>query len=1075
MSNPRPRAALATLALWACAAAPAVAVPTRATIAVDGDGSDWELVLANPENTARDDDGSTLACPDSSDLDCPLAGPQLDFARLAWTHDGQTLAFRVERQAGGEATLLLYLDVDADARMQTDEPVLVAPLSPSLASMSMNLRRYTAVDPDGDPLASPEGLTDGWSLRGSLQAESAAAGTVEALDPDGRAHELAGRLASLGLAPDAPIRFHATLASSLSPLTLADQMASRREGGGFTGFRDLELDGPVAVAGLAGQTVEIAHELVNAGNLPARAALVPLSSVPMTVETWADLDGDGFAETWLARDAEGDGDLLGPLDVLAPEGDTDLDGVPDLGVLDGLARRRFVLRVTLPVDEPQLDALLEVRASQVEAPEVRAAVFDRVLAGAVTVTGPDDLLAVPGGTAWLAHDVARHATGSGALDLWSESESAWPADLLEDALGSGRLEDAVAPIDSDDSGLPDVVLAQGESRRVWLRVSVPDGEPLGRTDRLVLRALDDGVPLAEASTRVTTAPGVQLTPEHLEEEGDSLRAAPGGAAWFSHLLVHAHGSDAPVALTAETDLGWPVSLHLDPDGDGRPYDAVALEEPVVLRPGPNGGSLRLLARVEVPSAVATGNVARAVITAASAADADGRGAVARDDLVAAIVRTYEDPDHVVAVSRIPACTRVHALASGLPPSTPGFRFAWRDPGGAILRLTEVATDAQGRCSDSWTPAPGEQGDDHRVEIQEQDGPGWLTLDGAPLGIEDLADAEDPVVLRAPFHVIGEDVDATVLVRNTSAALPVTELELRWVLVADDESLVLHSDGDFGAYTGTEWTRREFLALDPGQERELVLRLDAVSFPAEGEYELRVELGSRCGEPALFGSSGFLVVDDADGDGLVAAQELAAGTDPFDADSDDDGLTDGIDGLEDSDGDGAIDALDCDSDGDGLPDGLEAGRWEPTPDTDVGAGCFFPDRWPLTVTDPDDPDTDDGGVPDGQEDANANGRVDAGETDPLVGADDPGCEPQPAPEVTGLRAERTPAGLRLSWDAGPLDPCSQWVVLTGEQPYSLLAVQALGREPEAELDAGALGSYWLLAVDSSLAGLGATGR
>ena len=57
------------------------------------------------------------------------------------------------------------------------------------------------------------------------------------------------------------------------------------------------------------------------------------------------------------------------------------------------------------------------------------------------------------------------------------------------------------------------------------------------------------------------------------------------------------------------------------------------------------------------------------------------------------------------------------------------------------------------------------------------------------------------------------------------------------------------------------------------------------------------------------------------------------------------------------------------------------------DTDRANGNYLPDADPTTVTDPLDPDTDGGSVSDGAEDTNRNGRVDAGETDPLLTIDD----------------------------------------------------------------------------------------
>jgi large repetitive protein len=129
--------------------------------------------------------------------------------------------------------------------------------------------------------------------------------------------------------------------------------------------------------------------------------------------------------------------------------------------------------------------------------------------------------------------------------------------------------------------------------------------------------------------------------------------------------------------------------------------------------------------------------------------------------------------------------------------------------------------------------------------------------------------------------------------------------------------------------------------------------------------------------------------DTDGDGLTDAEETALGTGLNDSDSDDDGIRDGdeTDPGGDQDGDRIINALDHDADGDGIFDGTEIGLTVPDAGTDLGAGHFIPDADDTTMTDPLDADTDNGGVRDGDEDVNHDGRVDDGETDPLVMADD----------------------------------------------------------------------------------------
>ena len=88
---------------------------------------------------------------------------------------------------------------------------------------------------------------------------------------------------------------------------------------------------------------------------------------------------------------------------------------------------------------------------------------------------------------------------------------------------------------------------------------------------------------------------------------------------------------------------------------------------------------------------------------------------------------------------------------------------------------------------------------------------------------------------------------------------------------------------------------------------------------------------RAGTDAVDTPADDNVLDlDTDGDGLTTSQELAAGTNPLLADTDLDGIPDGIEvGLDpahphNTDGDLLIDALDADDDGDGILTALELG-------------------------------------------------------------------------------------------------------------------------------------------------------
>lgn len=119
--------------------------------------------------------------------------------------------------------------------------------------------------------------------------------------------------------------------------------------------------------------------------------------------------------------------------------------------------------------------------------------------------------------------------------------------------------------------------------------------------------------------------------------------------------------------------------------------------------------------------------------------------------------------------------------------------------------------------------------------------------------------------------------------------------------------------------------------------------------------------------------------DSDGDGILNGDELRLGTDPLDVDTDDDGIWDGRE-LQ-----WLLNPLSADTDNDGIQDGTEIGltcEMVMQAMSNVKPGIkgtdfnkFQPDLDPTCTTNPRNADSDGGGVVDGLEDCNGNGRVD----------------------------------------------------------------------------------------------------
>lgn len=167
--------------------------------------------------------------------------------------------------------------------------------------------------------------------------------------------------------------------------------------------------------------------------------------------------------------------------------------------------------------------------------------------------------------------------------------------------------------------------------------------------------------------------------------------------------------------------------------------------------------------------------------------------------------------------------------------------------------------------------------------------------------------------------------------------------------------------------------------------------------------------------------GVLDAKEIGGDGLPLDTDADGISDHLDTDSDGDGIPDSVEADRDSDGNGVLDLRSLDSDDDCIPDAIEAGTNPSTPlDSDGDGRPNYRDA-----------DSDNDGLPDGKEDANCDGVLDAGESSSVSEDTDGDGTPDLVETVAGSNpndpSENIPDGdfyFILPYmgpgDGGPLD-------------------------------------------------------
>jgi len=1080
------------LGILACAPLPLLAsceTPTLTTITLDGLMDDWAAVLANPRNLTEDGDGSSLSCLESTDRDCPVARQTLDLTRFAWTYDEAKLYLFVERLRDGQQAYAVFLhaDLDLDGLMGAPaDRIVVIWHDPRDDLVSLAAWEYVPVAPGGDPLADGLGMADGYAVPGRYGPSTYGQAAAPTATPDGERFEVGLPWSALDLAGPAAFNFHVgSSESNVSPGQTADNLGGPGGGPGTTAFQDLDLRPPRSGSTPPGGAIAHAHLVENLGNLPDLYNLRAVSSEGCGLRLHSDPDGDGDPAdgALLALDANGDGDFTDAQDSLLA--DSDADTLPDTGLVGPGLSFPLVLEVLPKAGLKRvIDQSILFASSR---GGCRVQVEDQTAIGDLTLTPRWDLTAEPGLSLALAHRLQNHLAEPLCVDLSWTSGLGWTYELWSDPDGDGDPADGAPLTDTCGGPGPDLQPLAGEALHLAARTVVPAGTALGALEVFLLEASGPGNTRAAVSDTVAVAETLTLSPSYLLADGEAKNAAAGRSLYFRHVLTHAGPAAETFFLSAPTPPGHTLTLLSDPDGDGLPFDGEPIATGGLLGPlEPLGGSFPFLARLDVAEGTPPGTVLSFDLTATAVSNPFNTRRVT-DEAVVSLVAAYADPGFLLQENAYPRCGPIHSLATGLVPSRAGrYRFRWVDQSGpTTLRSAPFQSDAAGEGADSLAIDTGFLTGGYALLLEEWDGLQWNELDRDGFSLLDFWTFNVLAPNKASYLSQGDTFLGVTSFENTGPSA-LRDVLVRYLVLDPSGALFLQAGGSFALHGAGDWTWTSGpFDLAAGEKKADVFGVGPVDFPSSGTYTLEAHAEGTCGQSMASLSAVFDVTDDSDGDGWSDDEETAAGTDPFDRDTDDDGILDPADGAGDADGDTLIDARDCDADADTLPDSVEAGLDGSSldPDTDLGAGCVRADAdGGATTTDRLAADTDRGGEGDGDEDLDRDGMPEPGEKDPNDPTDDP-CSWLPPPEVAGLRLSRQGADLLLSWnDLSGADLCISYRVLAAGTAPSDLAVfteAVSGQTAPAFLHAGTAGDglfrSYLIRASGRIGGNGPLGH
>lgn len=332
---------------------------------IDGNMSDWAVILADPDNNACD--GGDPADP-LVDRDSPgPAGQDIIRFTYTWNTDGVYLYTERTGSSANIQNFVYYTDTDNDGYMETGEPVFVAVWKGSNRNVKLYLGTYVENVAGGDLMVDSDGYADGYTLPGTVSG-LVKTGEGSWGSSDGLKMELLAPWADLGISYGDPFSFHVSSTNSKPgassfPASIDDNIAGCGGGPGgtqtvsFTFTPDQEIDVT------QNAVFYVAHAIINTGNYQDTYNLTSTATGSYTpgISYYLDADSSGTFTS---------GDIL-----LV---DTDGDGNPDTDSLGISATIDILISYTIAGTDTGITDVTTIAASSYQ-PLAKRSVIDKLM------------------------------------------------------------------------------------------------------------------------------------------------------------------------------------------------------------------------------------------------------------------------------------------------------------------------------------------------------------------------------------------------------------------------------------------------------------------------------------------------------------------------------------------------------------------------------------------------------------------------------------------------------------------------------------------------------------------------